>query len=162
MLLDRAVVNAGPLVGLSIAGRLDLLPALFKEFWIPETVFHEVAVAGLGRTGADALMHPRWAPHVRPSPVADPLLIEELDPGEASVITLARSLQPCIAIIDERRGRTIAQKVYGLQVKGTAGLLVEGYRLGLVIDVRTALLDLRRAGYFLSDAVIEAACLAAS
>ena len=35
MPLERAVVNAGPLIGLSIAGRLDLLPALFKEFRIP-------------------------------------------------------------------------------------------------------------------------------
>jgi len=32
-MLDRAVVNAGPLVALSLAGKLDLLPALFKEFW---------------------------------------------------------------------------------------------------------------------------------
>ncbi len=63
--------------------------------------------------------------------------------------------------IDERRGRTIAHKVYGLQVKGTAGLLVEAYRRGLVDDVRTILLDLRRDGYYLSDAVIEAARLAA-
>ena len=29
MMLDRAVINAGPLVALSLAGRLDLLPALF-------------------------------------------------------------------------------------------------------------------------------------
>jgi len=33
MLLDRAVINAGPLVALSLAGRLDVLPALFGEFW---------------------------------------------------------------------------------------------------------------------------------
>jgi len=32
MLLDRAVINAGPLVALSLAGRLDVLPALFGEF----------------------------------------------------------------------------------------------------------------------------------
>ncbi len=51
-MLDRAVVNAGPLVALALAGRLDLLPALFKEFWIPEAVYREVAVAGLGRPGA--------------------------------------------------------------------------------------------------------------
>jgi hypothetical protein len=29
MLLDRAVINSGPLVALALAGRLDLLPALF-------------------------------------------------------------------------------------------------------------------------------------
>ncbi len=36
MLAERAVINSGPLVGLSLAGRLDVLPFLFAEFWIPE------------------------------------------------------------------------------------------------------------------------------
>lgn len=160
MRFKTAVINAGPLVGLSLAGRLDLLPALFAEFWIPDIVFHEVAVTGLGRPGAVELTEARWMPHVRPSPAPDPLLIDQLDPGEAAVITLARSLTPCLTVIDEKRGRKIAQNVYGLSVKGTAGLLVEAYRRGLLDDVRTTLIDLRCSGYFLSDAVIEAACAA--
>lgn len=158
MLAERAVVNAGPLVALSLAGRLDLLPSLFGEFWIPEAVFREVALAGLGRPGAQALSDARWASHVRPAPEPDPLLIAELDAGEAAVISLARSIAPCLTIIDERRGRRIARHVYGLPVKGTAGILVEAHRRGLLGDVRTTLLDLKQSGYFLSDAVIEAAC----
>jgi hypothetical protein len=43
---------------------------------------------------------------------------------EAAVIALARPSLPCLAIIDEKRGRRIAQHVYGLPVKGSAGLLV--------------------------------------
>jgi predicted nucleic acid-binding protein len=77
------------------------------------------------------------------------------------VIALARSLAPCLAIIDEKRGRKIAHQIYGLPVKGTAGLLVEAHRRGLLGDVRATLLDLKRAGYFLSDTVIDAACTAA-
>lgn len=68
MLLDRAVINSGPLVALALAGRLDLLPALFGEFWIPELVFHEVAVAGVGRPGANTLADTRWAPMCAPHP----------------------------------------------------------------------------------------------
>jgi len=44
---ERAVVNAGPLVALSLLGRLDLLPSMFREVWIPEVVQQEVC-AGLG------------------------------------------------------------------------------------------------------------------
>jgi predicted nucleic acid-binding protein len=161
MLLDRAVVNSGPLVALALAGRLDLLPALFDEFWIPELVFQEVAVAGVGRPGASTLADARWAPHVCPTPTPDPLLVAELDPGEAAVIALARSKAPCMAIIDEKRGRRIARQVYGLPVKGTAGLLVEAHRRGLLDDLRATLLNLKEAGYFLSAAVIEEACAAA-
>ncbi len=161
MLLDRAVINSGPLVALALTDRLDLLPALFAEFWIPELVFHEVAVVGVGRPGATALADARWARHVCPTPTPDPLLVAELDPGEAAVIALARSKVPCMAIIDEKRGRRIAQRIYGLPVKGTAGLLVEAYRRGLLADVRGTLLSLKEDGYYLSDAVIEAACAAA-
>ena len=128
MLLERAVINSGPLVALSLVGRLDLLPALFAEFWVPDAVFHEVAVAGVGRAGAHTLTDAKWAAHVCPAPTPDPLLIAELDPGEAAVIALARSVAPCLAIIDEKRGRKIAHHIYGLPVKGTAGLLVEAHR----------------------------------
>lgn len=157
---DRAVINAGPLVALSLVGKLELLPTLFQEFWIPETVFREVAAAGLGRPGPAVLADTAWTERIRPAPEPDPLLVAELDPGEAAVISLARACVPCLAVIDEKRGRRIAHQVYGLPVKGTAGLLVEAKRRGLPGDLRLTLLDLKRAGYYLSEAVIEAACKA--
>ena len=160
MMLDRAVINTGPLVALSLVGKLDLLPALFREFWIPDAVHREVTVAGLGRPGAGTLADMRWMDHVCPAPESDPLLTAELDLGEAAVISLARIQLPCLTIIDEKRGRRIARHVYGLPIKGTAGLLVEARHCGLLDNLRTTLLDLRRAGYYLSDAVIVAACKA--
>ena len=51
-MFDRAVVNAGPLVALSLLGELELLPALFGECWVPQAVYNEVAVAGIGKPGA--------------------------------------------------------------------------------------------------------------
>lgn len=160
-MIDRAVINAGPLVALSLIGRLDLLPTLFAECWVPQAVFNEVAVAGIGKPGAIALQSPEWLARVRLSPVPDPLLVMQLDVGEAEVISLARQLSPCFAVIDERRGRRIAQEVYGLSVKGTAGVLVEAKRRHLISDVRPMLLALREAGYFMAQSVIAAACLAA-
>ncbi|MBK8537783.1 MAG: DUF3368 domain-containing protein [Candidatus Competibacteraceae bacterium] len=157
----RTVINAGPLVALSLLERLDLLPALFREFWIPAPVYAEVIIAGLGRPGAADLSAPQWAAHIRQGPEPDPLLVAELDPGEASVIALARTLLPCTVIIDERRGRRIAHQIYGLPVKGTAGLLAEARRRGLVGDLRPMLYQLKAAGYFLADSVIDAACEAA-
>jgi predicted nucleic acid-binding protein len=159
-MIERAVVNSGPLVALSILDQLDLLPALYAECWVPQTVFNEVAVAGIGKPGAKSLQAADWQARVRVAPVPDPLLVMELDAGEAEVISLARQLSPCMAIIDERRGRRIAQQVYGLPVKGTAGILVEARRLGLISAVRPRLLELRAAGYFIADSVIAAACQA--
>lgn len=160
-MIERAVINAGTLVALSLLEKLDVLPALFGEFWIPAPVYTEVVTAGLGRPGAVDLSAPQWITHIRQAPDPDPLLVAELDLGEASVIVLARTLLPCLVIIDERRGRRIAQQIYGLPVKGTAGLLAEARRRGLVGDLRPMLYQLKAAGYFLADSVIDAACEAA-
>lgn len=59
-MFDRAVVNAGPLVALSLLDQLDLLPALFAECWVPQAVFDEVAVAGIGKPGAKSLQGADW------------------------------------------------------------------------------------------------------
>ena len=160
-MFERAVINAGPLVALSLLDRLDLLPALFHECWVPQSVFHEVAVAGLGKPGSQSLQGADWLARVRVSPAPDPLLIMELDAGEADVISLARQIAPCWAVIDERRGRRIAQRVYGLPVKGTAGILVEAKRRGLLSLVRPNLQALCVQGYFIAENVIAAASEAA-
>jgi predicted nucleic acid-binding protein len=89
------------------------------------------------------------------------ILIAELDRGEAEVIALANASQPCLAVIDEKRGRQIASQVYGLSVKGTAGIMVEAYRGGHIQDLRGILEGMKRDGYVLANAVIEAACRAA-
>ena len=91
-MIDRAVVNAGPLVALSLIGQLDLLPSLFAECCVPQTVFDEVALAGIGKPGAMALKSVDWLARVRVSPAPDPLLVMQLDAGEAEVISLARQL----------------------------------------------------------------------
>ena len=48
-MLERAVINTGPLVALALLDKLDLLPAMFAECWVPQAVFNEVAVAGIGK-----------------------------------------------------------------------------------------------------------------
>ena len=82
-MFNCAVVNAGPLVALSLLDQLDLLPALYAECWVPQTVFNEVAVAGLSKAGAKSLQSSDWLSRVRVSPIPDPLLVMELDAGEA-------------------------------------------------------------------------------
>ena len=68
-MLERAVVNAGPLVALSLLDQLDLLPALFAECWVPQAVFNEVAVAGIGKPGAKSLQGTDWQARVRVCPI---------------------------------------------------------------------------------------------
>ncbi len=54
--------------------------------------------------------------------------------------------------------RGIAVDVYGLEVKGTVGILAEAKRRGLIESLRPMLLILKSSGDFIADSIIDAAC----
>jgi len=55
-------------------------------------------------------------------------------------------------LIDERKGRKVA-RLYGLQVFGTARVLVEAKRAGLIDSVGQALGAMRSNGYWVDDKI---------
>ena len=59
----KVVVDAGPIVALSKAGQLTLLPQLFDEVVVPQSVIEEVAGHGETRPCAE-IAHLPWA-HVK-------------------------------------------------------------------------------------------------
>jgi hypothetical protein len=89
----------------------------------------------------------------------DRLLLAELDAGEAAVISVALQLGLTTVILDERKARRVASHVYGLQVKGTAGMLIEAKKRGMIQTVRPHLEGMMRGAYFLGPNLV-AACLA--
>lgn len=151
------VCNAGPLIALSIVGQLGLLQKLYRRILVPEVVVREVTGAGTGRIGAAELEAASWIEKVAIEASPEPLLAMELGPGEAAVIATAQRLQARLVLIDERRGRRVAEQAYGLRVKGSAGILVSAKRAGLIKEVRPLLEAMAREGYFLSAQLIERA-----
>jgi predicted nucleic acid-binding protein len=85
----------------------------------------------------------------------DPLLQTVLDYGEASVIQLAREMKADYVLIDERKGRKIAREIFSLKVIGTARILVEAKRKGIIDSVGDALNQMRDSGYRLHDNIIR-------
>ncbi len=80
-----------------------------------------------------------------------------LDVGEASVIQLAREATVNLVLIDEKKARKVARSVYGLQVIGTARVLVEAKREGLLPEVGEAIRELREGGYWIHDDIVKLA-----
>jgi predicted nucleic acid-binding protein len=80
-----------------------------------------------------------------------------LDEGEASVIQLAREELCDFVLIDEKKARKIARRVYGMQVVGSARILVEAKRRVVLPSVREALEGMRSAGYWIHDDIVNAA-----
>ena len=142
-----------------MVGDLELLSRLYDPVIVPRAVFEEVTVAGFGLPGAEELGKSGWRSSAGSTP--DPLLLQELGLGEAEVITAARELGAGRVILDDLRARRIASIAYGLPVRGTAGVLVEARRRGLIPAVRPLLSEIRSHGYFISDRILERACKAA-
>jgi predicted nucleic acid-binding protein len=151
------VCNTGPIIALSRAGMGHLLGALFTRVLLPEPVVAELRARHAG-DAADTERAIALAQIVRLDQPPDPLLLAELDHGEAAVIQVAREHGIKGVLIDERRARRVAHTIYGLSVKGTCALLVEGKRRRLIIQVRPALEAMLAGGYFIGPQ-LKAECL---
>jgi hypothetical protein len=152
------VCNSGPLIALAIIQRLDLLRATFGRVIVPDLIRREILTGGSTGAGLAAIRECAWLEVLPLASSPDPLLTATLDVGEAAVIALARDLGVGTVLMDERKGRKIARTVFGLRVIGTARVLAEAKLAGLIPSARAALLQLKQAGYWLDDRIIEESC----
>ena len=151
------VCNTGPLIGLSRAGLCHLIGPLFARVLLPEAVVAELRARHRGDAAqieqAIALAHV-----IQLAQPPEPLLLAELDAGEASVIQAAREQGVKGVLMDERRARRVASTIYGLAVKGTCAVLLEAKARGLIAAVRPALDAMIAGGYFIGPQ-LSAECL---
>jgi predicted nucleic acid-binding protein len=138
------VSNTSPLNYLVLIDLQDVLPALFGHVLIPEAVWHELRSPVAPQPVKDFLDNwPNWLERRVVSQV--PPDLQQLDPGEQEALALARSLGASLILLDERKGRQMAQG-QGLIVTGTLGVLDLAARRGLV-DLEDALKRLERTTF---------------
>lgn len=96
----KVVVNATPLIALSLINRLELLHQLFDRVIVPTAVYQEVATQGANMPGAMELASASWISVQMPktSPTIEPMLMG-LDLGELQVLLLANEIKPDWVII---------------------------------------------------------------
>lgn len=121
------------------------MPAVFGELKTDE----ERPGATMLRKAVEA----GWLQRVEIHRSSDLAVLESrLDRGEAESIVLARQRPHRFLLIDERRGRKIAQG-QGIRVVGTGGVLIAAKRRGLIDAVGSRLDRLVAAGYRISPAL---------
>jgi len=152
----KMICNTGPIVALSTIDRIDILRHLFELVAVPEAVHKEILEGGTTNAGLANYQKVKWIKVMTLSNPVDPLLRTSLDAGEAAVIGLARELSANLVLIDERKARKIARTIYGLHVIGSARVLVEAKRHGLLDNVGAALQAMRDGGYWISDSIVDA------
>jgi len=157
----RVVSDAGPLIHLARAGHFDLLQELFGRVLIPPAVYQEVAIRGKGEDGSSELVRAPWIQqrHPRRSTLVA-ALATFLGSGEAEAIALAGERPHTLLLIDETHGRRVARNMR-IRVRGTLGLLLQGFRSGSVPNLEAAISRMRDRGTWIDDNLV-AAVLAAS
>ena len=151
----QVVANSSPVMNLAIIGRLDLLNHVFGDVMIPEAVWHEVVVDGVGHPGVSDIESVDWL-HVVPAANGSLVraLRQELDAGEAEAIALAIESKADLLVMDEKIGRETAAFL-GVEVMGLVGVLYTAKQKDLITAIGPELNALRhKAGFWISDRLI--------
>lgn len=144
------VPDAGPLIYLSGAGRLDLLRVLYTRVVVPRVVYDEVVVRGVGLVGATEVAAAKWIEVVDAPP--DVALLRDLDLGEAAAIPLAEGLHATL-LCDDGAARLVARR-RGLAVVGTLGVLLRAKREGHLELVAPDVHRMAELGMFVSATLL--------
>jgi len=148
------ISNTSPLLYLNLINRLDLLHQLYGEVVIPPAVAAELSA---GAEQGDVVPDPSAIPWLRIAPVQSQALIPaltDLGPGEAEVIGLALEHPGSRVILDDQLGRRVAA-VNRLTITGTLGVVLKAKQAGLLAGVEPIIAELRQAGLWLDDALVE-------
>ncbi len=135
----------------------DLLRVLFEKVYVTEQVALELDAGRLLRSDT---INPRlfdWITLISISQEEmDTLPTNRLGIGEQSVIAYARIHANCVAGLDDRQARILAEHL-GLKVVGMIGILLKAKRVGLLSSVRPFLEVARAHGFRIAKELYEEA-----
>ncbi|WP_243448513.1 Uma2 family endonuclease [Candidatus Thiosymbion oneisti] len=134
------VMNTGPIIALAAAlNDLHLLDSLYGTVHVPYEVAVEIRAKGAATFAVEQFNAARGL-MILDAPVATipPLLRNNLDLGEASVIQYALDHKIPTVCIDEIAGRRVA-RLCGLKLTGSLGILLRAKREGYPIVLKTAI-----------------------
>jgi len=130
------VSDTSVITNLKQIGYLEILEKLFKRVIVPQKVSEEL----LRIEGRDQLFEENSWLEVRET-LNKPLyekLLKRVDPGEAESIALALENKADLLLIDERKGRKVAEE-YGLTITGLIGILIDAKSKNYVNDIKPIL-----------------------
>jgi predicted nucleic acid-binding protein len=125
------VSDTSPPRYLSLIGKLEILPWLFGQVCCPATVRDECLHPRAPQELRFLFTHPPdWLIVVADPPV-NTALTGALDPGEAAALSLALAAPSSLLLIDERKGRRVAESL-GVRAAGTINIIAEAAVKGLL------------------------------
>lgn len=144
------VADSTPIIALARIGHLNLLKSVHGTLIVPNAVYQELVKAGEHKSGVKEIREAEWiiVETVKNS-LAVQLLNERIDLGESEAIALAIEKKASLLLIDEAKGRKIAEG-QGLVIVGTVGTLLTAKNDGLIPRLKPLLDTLMEDGFRLS------------
>ena len=140
---DIIISDTSCLILLDKIEMLDLLKLLSSQVYITSTIKAEF--------GKDL---PDWISVKNPKDTHYQQILEvDLDKGEASAIALSLDLDSAILIIDDLKGRKMAQRL-GLRFSGTLGLIIKARQTGKIDSVRPIIDKIKQTNFRFSESLL--------
>jgi predicted nucleic acid-binding protein len=139
--MRKAIVSdTSCLILLEKIGELDLLHRVFGEIFITQEV-----------AGEYGLNLPEWISVQNPNNKNYQKILEaSVDRGEASSIALAVELADCLLIIDDLKGRNLAEAL-GIRITGTLGIILGAKLSGKIPSVKPLLAKIKQTDFHFSE-----------
>ncbi len=146
------VSDTSPITNLIQIGCLNLLNVVFGKIIIPQTVYNELCELADQKKILD---DQDWISVIAAENRSVITQLEaNLDKGEAEAIALAIELQSNFLIIDEIKGRTIAENM-GIKIVGLLGNLLKAKELGHLLELKPKLEQLVKLGFRINPRLYE-------
>jgi len=134
------VSDTSCLIILEKIGQLELLQTLFGSILITSEVAKEFRS-----------VIPAWISIQDPTDTNNEKVLRvNIDSGEASAIALALELDDCLLIMDDLKGRVLAEEL-GIRVTGTFGVIIEAKLAGHIASVKSLLEKIKMTNFRLSQ-----------
>lgn len=132
--------DASCLILLEKIGELDLLQTVFGKIIITQAIADEYG-----------LILPKWISIQNPLDQNYQKILEtSVDKGEASAIALAVEIIDCLLIIDDLKGRNLAESL-GIKITGTFGIIIEAKLSGKISSVKPYLAKISQTNFRFSE-----------
>lgn len=130
------VSDTTPLITLMKIGHLDLLEKTFGEIQIPEAVYTELTSNPRFQTEISQIQN---CPFIHIQKISDERSVNlfrratGLDIGESEAIILSDDIHADLLLIDEVKGRQVAEQM-GIKIMGTIGFLLASFEEKIISE----------------------------
>lgn len=149
------VADGGPILSFARTNLLDLLRQVVGTIVIPDAVYAEIVIQGVGKPGSSEVQAASW---INRGTVEDRSLVDRLPTrlhlGEREAIALAKELGTALLVDEHDAKRTPSQ--LSIPVVASLRMLKEAKDRGIISPVKPGLDELIAVGTYISDILYHA------